>query len=622
LIGYVGGPDIRIDQLLFPIGVSGAAGTAPNWMAPNTALCFILSGASLLTLEVETGGGRRPSQIFALAFGVLALLALIGYLYNTHAFYGVTSFIPMAVHTAGSFLLLSLALLAAHPDRGAMAPVTSEGAGGMLARRVLPACVLVPILLGWLRLIGEKWGVYGTELGVALYAVGNVVFFVIVVWWNAGLLYRFDMERRRMMDALRQSEERHRAVIEQASEGIYLVDAESHQIVEANPAIARLLGYSVEEVRGRPIYDIVRDEREGVDARIRRVIEANVPVVGERQYWKKDGTAVDVGVSAAVIRYGGRNVLCTVVHDITERKRAQKLLEEKNVQLEEAVQSERQAHQKLKDAQSQLVQAEKLAGLGQMVAGVAHEINNPLSFVANNVAVLQRDLKAMRQLLELYRQHDAYLAEQKPEAFADVKDLVERIDLNYTLGNLDEMLIRCREGLRRIQQIVKDLRDFARLDDADQHEADINAGIQSTANIILGRAKKKQVQVQLELGNLPMVVCYPAKVNQVVMNLLANAIDASPEGAIVTVSSRAVDGEVQIEVADRGKGITPEIRSRIFDPFFTTKPLGEGTGLGLSISYGIINDHGGTIEVDSTPGAGSRFTIHLPLQPPEKKKRS
>jgi signal transduction histidine kinase len=289
------------------------------------------------------------------------------------------------------------------------------------------------------------------------------------------------------------------------------------------------------------------------------------------------------------------------------------MLREQNEMLGQSVRSEQEAHAALKKAQSQLVQNEKLASLGQMVAGVAHEINNPLSFVANNVAVLQRDLKALGQLLEMYRQADTSIEEKQPELSAEIKDLAERVDLGYTLPNLQELLTRSRVGLRRIQQIVKDLRDFARLDEADLHEVDLNDGIQSTANIVLGLAKKKRVKVEMDLQPLPIVSCYPAKLNQVVMNLIANAIQASHEGGTVTVRSRHNgDNTVVIEVADQGTGIPQKIRERIFDPFFTTKPPGEGTGLGLSISYGIVHDHGGRIDVQSEEGKGATFTIMLP----------
>ncbi|MBV8782166.1 MAG: PAS domain-containing sensor histidine kinase, partial [Phycisphaerae bacterium] len=245
--------------------------------------------------------------------------------------------------------------------------------------------------------------------------------------------------------------------------------------------------------------------------------------------------------------------------------------------------------------------------------GVAHEINNPLSFVANNVAVLQRDLADVRQLVQLYQQGDAVLQAHQQELAKSISELAEQIDVPYTMQNFVELLDRSREGLRRIQQIVRDLRDFARLDESALQEADINGGIESTANIIRGMAKKSQVAIELKLGPLLPYPCHPAKLNQVFMNLLSNAIDASKEnGVIIVRSMQAEDGGVRVEVEDQGTGMPPEVQARIFDPFYTTKPLGKGTGLGLSISYGIIQDHKGTIEVESELGKGTKFTIYLP----------
>jgi signal transduction histidine kinase len=288
-------------------------------------------------------------------------------------------------------------------------------------------------------------------------------------------------------------------------------------------------------------------------------------------------------------------------------------LEGANKELEQVIASERRTHQELKLAQSQLVQAEKLAGLGQMVAGVAHEINNPLSFVVNNTCVLHRDLAGLKQLVTLYRKQDDLIAENRPEIGTQIRELAKQIDVDYTLDNLDDTLNASGDGLKRIEQIVKDLREFARLDQGELQQVDINNGIQSTMNIILGNAKRKQVQLELKLAPIPPLTCHPAKINQVVMNLISNAIDACQPGGTVTVATCKTGDEIQIEVADTGTGIDPQIKDRIFDPFFTTKPPGQGTGLGLSISYGIIQDHKGKIEVESAVGKGSKFIVRLPL---------
>ena len=251
------------------------------------------------------------------------------------------------------------------------------------------------------------------------------------------------------------------------------------------------------------------------------------------------------------------------------------------------------------------------------MAGVAHEINNPLSFVSNNVAVLERDLHDLLGLIEPYRQGET-AREVRPDLFEKIEDLDDRIDLNYSLDNLPRLIDRTREGLRRIERIVKELRLFARVDEGDWNEVDLNPGIESSINMVKGYARKKGVRIVMDLGAMPTIRCRAARIHQVVVNLLTNAIDAcAEEDGVVTVHTETepeVMG-VRIDIQDNGCGIDAAIRERIFDPFFTTKPIGQGTGLGLSISYGIIQEHGGRIEVDSSPGEGSRFTVHLPVEP-------
>lgn len=426
---------------------------------------------------------------------------------------------------------------------------------------------------------------------------------------------------RQTRTALWASQERLQLLLQSTGEGIYGIDADG-RCTFINRAAAEMIGCSIEHAHGKNMHELLHHSRpDGSYYPIEKCPIYYSFRVGEscrvdsEVFWRADGMPFPVEYASFPLRVAGviQGAVVTF-NDITVRKHVEGELRRKNVWLQALATSERQAHEALKMAQSQLVQSEKLAALGQLVAGVAHEINNPLSFVANNVAVLQRDVAALRDLFALYRESDPLLAEHRPELHTRLREQAEAIDLDYTLDNLNPLMNRSRDGLKRIQQIVKDLRDFARLDESDLHEVDLNAGITSTINIIRSRAKKQQVALQLDLQPLPLVSCYPAKVNQVVLNLVANAIDACPTGGTVTVQTEASAGEVAIHVRDTGIGIPTAIRERVFDPFFTTKPPGQGTGLGLSISYQIVQDHGGRIEFDSVPGQGTHFVVRLPLK--------
>jgi signal transduction histidine kinase len=288
---------------------------------------------------------------------------------------------------------------------------------------------------------------------------------------------------------------------------------------------------------------------------------------------------------------------------------------ERIIELEQTLAAQNRA---LREAQAALVQSEKLASLGQLAAGIAHEINNPIAYVANNLAVLRRDVPAALEVLDKYRTADERLRGAVPEVVAEVERMAETIDLPYIRESLPRLFERSLDGLKRVRDIVRNLQDFARLDEADFKEADLNADLLATLEILGHEIKKNAIRTRTSFAELPPVLCHPGKINQVFLNVLMNAIQAcSSEGAIEvrTRVDEAMPG-VLVEIEDNGCGIKPEHRPHIFDPFFTTKPVGQGTGLGLSVGYGIVRDHGGSIEVESEVGRGTLFRIRLPLRPP------
>lgn len=265
---------------------------------------------------------------------------------------------------------------------------------------------------------------------------------------------------------------------------------------------------------------------------------------------------------------------------------------------------------KLKNTQAQLVQNEKMVALGQLVAGIAHEINNPLSFVINNSGIFKDTLEDYHRMLDCYSNAKQHIPETKVRQ--EVEALEQEIDIAFLRAEMPKLLGDVSEGLERIRKIVLDLRNFSRLDEAELKRVNLLEGIESTLNL-LAHQIKNQVEVVRDFNELPEVDCYPAQLNQVFMNVLVNAIQASPKGGKITLSTATEAPWAVIRIRDEGKGIPAEVLPRIFEPFFTTKDIGKGTGLGLSISYGIIEKHKGVIEFQSEINKGTTCIIKIPL---------
>ncbi len=304
--------------------------------------------------------------------------------------------------------------------------------------------------------------------------------------------------------------------------------------------------------------------------------------------------------------------------DVTGQVRAEQELRRRTEQLTSANEQLRQINQKLSETQAQLVHSEKLASLGTLAAGMAHEINNPLAFASNNVVILEREIVRLLKMLDAYEAGRDDLKQVNPERAVELGKLREEFDVDYLKEHLTRIAQATRKGLGRVAQIVQNLRNFAQIDRAEMGEFNVNELINQSLNMLSENLTRQRVTVRRKFADLPMLEGAPAHLNQVFLNLFMNALQAieikgKSEGAIDVVT-RSNDSEVVIEIADDGCGIAPEMMPKIFDPFFTTKPLGRGTGLGLSLSHGIISEHGGRIEVDSTVGVGTRFCIRLPLQ--------
>jgi signal transduction histidine kinase len=273
-----------------------------------------------------------------------------------------------------------------------------------------------------------------------------------------------------------------------------------------------------------------------------------------------------------------------------------------------------------KKANAQLFQSEKMASIGQLAAGVAHEINNPTGFVSSNLKTLTDYQNDLNNLITHYRKLITDLKETGREnlpssikkQIEQIANLEEEADIDFILEDIMDLISDCKEGSARIKKIVIDLKDFAHPGEDKIQSADINDGIETTLNVVWNEIKYNAT-VNKELGKLPMVNCYPQQLNQVFMNLFVNAAQAMKKQGEINISTRADNGFVEIKIGDTGSGIDKKNLARIFDPFFTTKDVGKGTGLGLNVAYNIIKKHKGTIDVKSKVGKGTVFNIRIPV---------
>ena len=267
----------------------------------------------------------------------------------------------------------------------------------------------------------------------------------------------------------------------------------------------------------------------------------------------------------------------------------------------------------LEQTQVQLLQSDKMASLGQLAAGVAHEINNPIGFVNSNLGTLKKYTdKIVGVLEELSR----FIQKEGREELKNQFDSIKRKSkIDFIIDDINSIIDESMEGTNRVKQIVLDLKNYSRVDSKKLEDYNINQGIESTLNIIRNEIKYN-CEVQKELQDLPLIRCYPQQINQVIMNLLINASQAIKESGIITIKTQPIDKGVKLEISDNGSGIPYDIIDKIFDPFFTTKEIGKGTGLGLNIVYNVIKKHGGKIDVESKVGIGTTFTVQLPANPP------
>jgi two-component system, NtrC family, sensor kinase len=432
---------------------------------------------------------------------------------------------------------------------------------------------------------------------------------------------------RQVEDVLEQTLSRLQTTLESTGNGILVIDWHG-RITSMNRLFSKMWGISdalLQRGDNAAILEFLTEQVIEVDICRSRLQEVVASSETEDLFRLKDGRVFECSSRP---QHLGERIIGRVFgyNDITERQRAEEALRESRDQLEARVlqrtadlqtanatlQTEKARQEdlikKLGEAQSQLLQSEKMASIGVLAAGVAHEINNPIAFVNSNLSSLQRYVQDMLKLFAAYERVEGSLT---ANSLQEVNRLKQEVDAEFLREDIGNLLAESLDGLQRVKRIVQDLKDFSHVNESERQWGNLEMGMDSTLNVVWNELKYK-AEVIKEYGGIPQIECFPSQLNQVFMNLLVNAGHAIEDRGRITIRTGQNEENIWIEVEDTGKGIQPEYLERIFEPFFTTKPIGKGTGLGLSLSYGIVQKHGGRIEVKSEVDKGTVFKVVLP----------
>jgi len=407
-----------------------------------------------------------------------------------------------------------------------------------------------------------------------------------------------------------------RALLDNSDDAIEVLEPGSLRFIDVNDAGCREWGYSRDELLSMSIPDV----DPAVDLEARRKLEAQIRQAGrvrfETMRRRKDGGMFPVEVSSTWVELDKPYVL-GIVRNITERKQAEAKMAEQYKYVEGINAKLRETNKQLEQAQSQLLQSEKMSAIGLLASGVAHEINNPVGYVNSNLGTLEKYLADIFVILDKYEAVETLLGGHP--LLEELRQFKAKVDFAYIRNDTKSLIAESHEGLERVKKIILDLKEFAHFDNEDRWVwADVHQGLNSTLNVVWNELKYK-CEVVKEYGDLPKIYCLPSQLNQVFMNLLVNAAQAIEVRGKITLRTGQEGDWVWVKVSDTGKGIRAEDMPNLFNPFFTTKPVGEGTGLGLSVSYRIMEKHHGRIEVQSEIGKGTTFVVWLPVQQPNSK---
>jgi signal transduction histidine kinase len=553
LAEYVFGWILGVDRVLLPSYVD-FPGRYPGRPSPNTALCLALLGAALLTLPVATRRGRRPAEALVLLSMVLALVALTGYVFGVGSFYGLPPLLPftgMALHTAAAVLTLGAGILATHPDRGAMATLTAHAPGGLLLRRLLPAAVLIPLVLGRLFLEGEQRGLYRIQPAFSLVSVGTTLLMASLLWVGAVRMNRLDQALRRAEAAERRWLQ---AVIDQMPEGVITLDAHGRVVTYNQAALRYTCGPTGEhDSFGNPvIFDLRRRSGEPLpwdEVPLARALMRGEAVLGaELLIRRASGVLVPVLGSAAPVRSdrGESEGAVVVFQDITLLKEIERLRE-------------------------------------QWTGVIAHDLRQPLQTIALSTEALSRRLRAA------------------------------------PLEGAGRALARIQSSVGQLNQMIADLLDASLLEarqlKLERRAVDLTAALAEIVDKASAATAGHAVRIEVR-GDVRPAWVDPARLEQILFNLLSNAAKYGDSQGEILVAVQPAGDAAEVSVTNWGPGIPPELAPRLFQRF-SRLPAGEaqgirGIGLGLYITSGLAEAHGGSIAVESTPGATTTFRVTLP----------
>lgn len=408
--------------------------------------------------------------------------------------------------------------------------------------------------------------------------------------------------------------------------GVCVLDAE-YKIKYWNEFFADRTGFNAEQAQGRNLLDIFPAQANYLRKKINSVFVLNNasfsywehkphvfpfstsrPITGEETLMFQNIEFLPLELEDGVVQS-----VCLLLQDVTELASYFQAEQALSARLEQEHAELKALNEKLAMAQSQLLQSEKMAAIGQLAAGVAHEINNPIGFISSNLQTMQDYGERLLKLVAFYEKLVVKMGTETSKALQ--QDMQQRLQFDFVRQDLPDLLTESVEGIDRVSAIVKSLKSFSHVDNAQWQYADLVEGLENTLKIAANQLKYK-VEIHRDYSaDLPQVYCQPMQINQVFLNLMVNASQAMPQGGHLYLKAWQQDDNLCVEIRDTGTGIQPEHLSRLFEPFFTTKPVGSGTGLGLSLSYSIVKKHQGDILVQSSLGEGSRFTLVLPLKP-------